>query len=91
MFPVVMFLELGVASFVFLPEQISAFSDIELLVSSQCSLYLTSIYPPGIYAEGYIAFALTFVRSYVRSLVSSCVRSFVTFRHVRRIYHKVFG
>ena len=32
-----------------------------------------------------------FVRSYVRSFVRSCVRSFVTFRHVRRIYHKVFG
>ena len=32
-----------------------------------------------------------FVRSYVRSLVRSCVRSFVTFRHVRRIYIKVFG
>ena len=27
---------------------------------------------------------------FVRSFVSSCVRSFVTFRHVRRIYHKVF-
>ena len=31
-----------------------------------------------------------FVRSYVRSFVRSCVRSFVTFRHVRRIYIKVF-
>ena len=44
-------------------------------------------YTPGIYAAGYIVFALMFVRSYVRS----CVRSFVTFRHVRRIYLKVFG
>ena len=48
-------------------------------------------YTPGIYAAGYIVFALTFVRSYVRSFVRSCVRSFVTFRHVRRIYIKVFG
>ena len=52
-------------------------------------------YTPGIYAAGYIVFALTFVRSsvhmFVRSLVRSCVRSFVTFRHVRRIYLKVFG
>ena len=52
-------------------------------------------YTPGIYAAGYIVFALTFVRSsvrmFVRSLVRSCVRSFVTFRHVRRIYIKVFG
>ena len=49
------------------------------------------IYTPRIYAAGYIVFALTFVRSYVRSFVRSCVRSFVTFRHVRRIYIKVFG
>ena len=52
-------------------------------------------YTPGIYAAGYIVFALMFVRSYVcsfvRSLVCSCVRSFVTFRHVRRIHLKVFG
>ena len=52
-------------------------------------------YTPGIYAAGYIVFALTFVRSsvhmFVRSFVRSCVRSFVTFRHVRRIYLKVFG
>ena len=32
-----------------------------------------------------------FVRSLVRSFVCSFVRSFVTFRHVRRIYLKVFG
>ena len=56
---------------------------------SVCQFYvivslLTFInYTRGIYAKGYIAFALTFVRSYVRS--------FVTFRHVRRIYHKAFG
>ena len=54
-----------------------------------------TVYTPGIYAAGYIVFALTFVRSsvrmFVRSLVRSCVRSFVTFRHVRRIYIKVFG
>ena len=55
------------------------------------TMFVSNYYTPGIYAEGYIAFALTFVRSYVRSFVSSCVRSFVTFRHVRRIYHKVFG
>ena len=48
-------------------------------------------YTPGIYAARYIVFALTFVRSSVRMFVRSCVRSFVTFRHVRRIYIKVFG
>ena len=48
-------------------------------------------YTPGIYAAGYIVFALTFVRSSVRMFVRSCVCSFVTFRHVRRIYLKVFG
>ena len=48
-------------------------------------------YTPGIYAAGYIVFALTFVRSSVRMFVRWCVRSFVTFRHVRRIYIKVFG
>ena len=48
-------------------------------------------YTPGIYAAGYIVFALTFVRSSVCSFVRSCVRSFVTFRHVHRIYLKVFG
>ena len=48
-------------------------------------------YTPGIYAQGYIVFALTFVRSSVRMFIRSLVRSFVTFRHVRRIYHKVFG
>ena len=51
----------------------------------------SNFYTLGIYAKGCIAFVLTFVRSYVRSFISSCVRSFVTFRHVRRIYHKVFG
>ena len=50
-----------------------------------------TLYTPGIYAAGYIVFALTFVRSSVRMFVRSCVRSFVTFRHVRRIYLKVFG
>ena len=50
-----------------------------------------NIYTPGIYAEGYMVFALTFVRSYVRSCVRSFVRSFVTFRNGRRIYLKVFG
>ena len=34
-------------------------------------------YTPGIYAAGYIVFALTFVCSYVRSLVHSFVRVFV--------------
>ena len=53
--------------------------------------YASYYYTPGIYAAGYIVFALTFVRSYVPSFVRSCVRSFVTFRHVRRIYIKVFG
>ena len=52
-------------------------------------------YTPGIYAAGYIVFALTFVRSsvrmFVRSFVRVFVRSFVSFRHVRRIYLKVFG
>ena len=51
----------------------------------------TTDYTPGIYAAGYIVFALTFVHSSVRMFVRSCVRSFVTFRHVRRIYIKVFG
>ena len=36
-------------------------------------------YTPGIYAKGDIAFAFPFVRS------------FVTFRHIRRIYLKVVG
>ena len=35
-------------------------------------------YTPDIYAEGYIAFALTFVRSYVRSLVRVFVRSLLS-------------
>ena len=34
-------------------------------------------YTPGIYAAGYIVFALTFVRSSVRMFVRSFVRSFV--------------
>ena len=38
---------------------------------------LQSFYTPGIYAAGYIAFALTFVRSYVHSFVRSFVRSFI--------------
>ena len=63
-----------------------------LFIGLNCS---GSFYTPGIYAAGYIVFALTFVRSsvrmFVRSFVRSCVRSFVTFRHVRRIYLKVFG
>ena len=35
------------------------------------------VYTPGIYAAGYIVFALTFVRSSVRMFVRSFVRSFV--------------
>ena len=62
-------------------------------------MFISAYYTPGIYAAGYIVFALTFVRSsvrmFVRSFVSSFVgvfvRSFVTFRQVRRIYLKVFG
>ena len=34
-------------------------------------------YTPGIYAAGYMVFALTFVRSSVRMFVRSFVRSFV--------------
>ena len=34
-------------------------------------------YTPGIYAAGYIVFALTFVRSSVRMFVRSFVRQFV--------------
>ena len=36
-------------------------------------------YTPGIYAAGYIVFALTFVRSSVRMLVRSFVCSFVRY------------
>ena len=46
---------------------------------------MLDFYTPGIYA------VRMFVRSLVGSFVRSCVRSFVTFRHVRRIYLKVFG
>ena len=35
-------------------------------------------YTPGIYAAGYIVFALTFVRSYVRSFVCVFVRSLLS-------------
>ena len=35
-------------------------------------------YTPGIYAAGYIVFALTFVRSYVRSFVRVFVRSLLS-------------
>ena len=38
---------------------------------------IISHYTPGIYAAGYIVFALTFVRSSVRMFVRSFVRSFV--------------
>ena len=41
---------------------------------------VTGIYTPHIYAEGYIVFALTFVRSYVRSFVCSLLSvTFVKF------------
>ena len=36
-------------------------------------------YTPGIYAAGYIVFALTFVRSSVRMFVRSLVCSFVRY------------
>ena len=42
-----------------------------------CGIIPLCNYTPGIYAAGYIVFALTFVRSYVRSLVRSFVRVFV--------------
>ena len=38
---------------------------------------LVHFYTPGIYAAGYIVFALTFVRSYVRSFMCSFVHVFV--------------
>ena len=38
----------------------------------------SGIYTPGIYAAGYIVFALTFVRSYVRSFVRVFVRSLLS-------------
>ena len=37
-----------------------------------------SYYTPGIYAAGYIVFALTFVRSYVHSFVRVFVRSLLS-------------
>ena len=41
---------------------------------------VSDIYTPGIYAEGYIVFALTFVRSYVRAFVRSLLSvTFVEF------------
>ena len=40
-------------------------------------IYIKAFYTPGIYAEGYIAFALTFVRSSVHTFVRSVVRVFV--------------
>ena len=62
------------------------------ILSNEISLkYL--LYPRHL-CRGVYSFRLDvcpFVRSYVRSFVRSCVRSFVTFRHVRRIYIKVFG
>ena len=60
-----------------------------LLESLLVFIYVCFIYTLGgqIYAEGYIAFALRFVRSYVRSFVCS----FVTFRHVRTLYLRAFG
>ena len=50
-----------------------------MMIKYVVKVFDASIYTPGNYAEGYIVFALTFVRS------------FVTFRHVRRIYLKVFA
>ena len=40
-------------------------------------MFLPPLYTPGIYAAGYIVFALTFVRSSVRMFVRSFVRVFV--------------
>ena len=42
-----------------------------------CRSEYTPYYTPGIYAAGYIVFALTFVRSSVHMFVCSLVRSFV--------------
>ena len=48
-----------------------------------CFCYTDSTFPllytPGIYADGYIVFALPFVRLYVRSLVRFFVRNSGTF------------
>ena len=74
------------------------------IVSLTCSLRVgsTLLYPRhlcrGVYSflyprhlcRGVYSFRLD-VRPFVCSFVRSCVRSFVTFRHVRRIYIKVFG
>ena len=49
-----------------------------VLVVKELKCFPLSIYTPGIYAAGYIVFALTFVRSSVRMFVRSLVRSFVS-------------
>ena len=61
-----------------------------LLYRRAGTIGLASDYTLGIYADGYIVFAFPFVHA-CRSFVCSFVCSFVTFRHVRRIYLKVFG
>ena len=43
------------------------------------AMELPTVYNSGIYAEGYIAFALTFVRSSIRMFVRSLVRAFVRY------------
>ena len=43
-----------------------------------CRQTVHHFYTPGIYAAGYIVFALTFVRSYVRSFVRVFVRSLLS-------------
>ena len=67
------------------------YSEIRFLLGSVKPRML--LYPRHL-CRGVYSFRLDvcpFVRSYVRLFVRSCVRSFVTFRHVRRIYIKVFG
>ena len=54
----------------------SSCNNIKMFVIIEC----WANYTPGIYAEGFIVFALTFVRSYVRSFVRSLLSvTFVEF------------
>ena len=67
----------------------------EPLHSSQyvnVSTSVCTVYTPGIYADGYIVFAFSFVHSSILMFVGWFIRSLVRslFRNVRGIYVQVF-
>ena len=71
-------LSIFIISFFFVRQHFCPFQNNPKYLGPSNKMDLDFFYTPGIYAAGYIVFALTFVRSYVRSFVRVFVRSLLS-------------